>query len=627
LTAVTLVGPVTGNSIPFAFGQVFRKGDLPAGQGLALNTSTSQFSPISTWDDGSVKHAHIAGTADLVAGARVTVAISRAAAVSGTPLSQANLIAAGPSASITYGSSGTVTLASLLGTSALVLIDHAGPQYAAFQYIANFPNDSSLRAVFYVQLWQGGAYQVRVAVEFGAVSNGAPSQASRTGTASVTIAGSQVLSQSVTMLTGNRWDAVGGSFAMPAVTHDVTYLRRSKLVPNYGYTNPSASALSALPTSYTPLALLHYEDNMGATGYAEPIGLLPHWDAMYCVSGDSRARDSVIAHARAFGTYGIFLRDTNTRRMPKFSDWPAAYSGNEDYDQRGSGGHRWEFAHHPNAGYLAWLLTGERFHLETIHANAWACFHTNSGSSANRIYTSQTRGRAWRLRTMAAAAAVSPAGDPVAADCRANVNANLQNWKSSNVDANTPATGLIGIYDDKEGSQAGFQHSIFESLFLTASIGWAWDMDLGLNASQRAVHQAVRDFAYRTPVGLTGRGQPTYAEFSWRRAPGPYRMTIGSSAALSSLYSNWDAVYDATYGDQLVSTAGQSMLESYAEDPSPTAFAQGNWGHLLTALSYAVDHGAPGASDGYARVESASNFVSNTTKFNNWPQYGVAPRD
>jgi hypothetical protein len=577
------------------------------------------------WDDGSVKHAHIAGTVDLVAGVPGTVSIGRTTASSGTALTEANLIAANPSASITYGSYGTVSLASLLGTGALVVIDHAGPQYVAFQYIAGFPNDAAVRAVFYVQLWQRGAYRVRVAVEFGAAGNGSPSQASRSGTATVTIAGSQVLNQSVTMLTGNRWDAVGGSFVLPSVTHDVTYLRRGKLVPNYGYTNPSASALSALPTSYTPLALLHYEDNMGATGYAEPIGLLPHWDAMYCVTGDSRARDSAIAHARAFGTYGIFLRDTSTRRMPKFSDWPAAYTGNEDYDQRGSGGHRWEFAHHPNAGYLAWLMTAERFFLETIHANAWACYATNSGSTANRIYTSQTRGRAWRLRTIAAAAAVSPTGDPVAADCRANVNANLQSWKTGNVDSNTPATGLIGIYDDKE-ADAGFQHSIFESLFLTASIGWTWDMELGLTTSQRGAHQAVRDFAYRVPVGLTGRGQPTYAEFSWRRAPGPYRMTIGSSSSLSSLYSTWDAVYDATYADQLVSTAGQSMMESYAEDPSPSAFPQGNWGHLLTALSYAVDHGAPGAGEGYARVASASNFVSNTTKFNDWPQYGVAPR-
>ena len=625
LPSFNLLRATAGTAVPFALGQVFVKGAVPAGAVIALSTSVDQITPINSWDDGSVKMALIAGKADLSANTSQAVAVQFGTPTSGSALNEASLIAAAPTATVSYGAAGTVSLASLLGTSALVITEHAGPVYAAFQYIANFPSDATLRAVFYVQLWQGGAYRVRVAVEFGQAGNGFPAQSSKSGTATVTIAGAQVLSQAITMLTGNRWDAVGSSFVHPGVTHDVAYIRRSKLVPNYSFTNPSATALNALPTTYSPLALLHYEANMGSTGYAEPIGPLPHWDVMYLVTGDSRARDSAITHARAFGCYGIFLRDTTTKRMPKYSDWPTAYSGNEDYDQQGAGGYRWEFAHHPNAGYLAWLMTGERFFLETIHANAWACYHTNSGSTANRIYTSQTRGRAWRTRTISAAAAVSPTGDPIAADCRANLAANYANWKTSQVDTNTPGTGLVGIYDDKE-ADPGFQHSIFESLFMTTAIGWSWDMEPGFNTTQKANHLAVRDFIYKTPVGLTGRGQPTFAEFSWRRAPGPYRMNIGSSSALSSLYNTWDEVYDATYGDALVSTAGQAILESYADDPSQNAFPQGNWGHVITSLSYACDHSAANAQRGMDLVLGASNWNANATKFNDWPQYGVLPR-
>jgi len=616
IASFSVVGSATGSNVPFVLGQVFRKGDVPSGQGLMLDTPAFQVVPVSVWDDGSVKHALIAGRVDLSANVPREVAISQGSS-SGAALTEAALVAANPDASIAYGSYGTVTLGTLLGTGALVLAEQAGPQYAAFQYIQGFPNDSSVRAVFYVQLWAGGSYRVRVAVEIGT----APSSGSaKSGTATVTIAGVVRFSGSVSMSAGTRWDAVGANFAMPDVLHDVTYLRATKLVPNFGYTSPSATALNALPTAYTPLDGLHYETDMGAPGYAEAIGLLPHWDALYCTSGDTRARDSVLAHGRAYGCYGIFFRDGSTRRMPAFTDFPTAYANNEDM---GATGYRWEVAHHPNAGYLPWLLTAERFHLETMHANAWACYFTlnPNGAGANRIYNSQTRGRAWRLRTLAAVAAVSPTNDPVAVDCRANVAANFSHWKSTHVDVNSPATGLIGIYDDKDSGTSGFQHSIFESLFLVSSIGWAWDMEPGWTSSQRSTHQAVRDFAYRAPVGLTGRGPAVYGEYSYRRAPGPYRMTIGPDS--SSLYATWGEVYQATYGDQLDSADGLSILESYADD---SGFPYGNWGHVITALSYAKDHGATGAAAGYARVTGASNWDSNAVNFNDRPSYGVLSR-
>jgi hypothetical protein len=616
--------------VPFALGQVFRKGDVPTGQALVLDTGASQVTPISLWDDGSIKHALVAGKADLEAGVDKTVGVYAGAAASGSPLTEAALIAASPNASITYGSYGTVTLASLLGTSASVLIENAGPQYAAFQYVAPFPNDSSLRAVFYVQLWAGGPYRVRVAVENGtAVST----SSSKSGNATVTIAGVQRLSANVSMPGGTRWDVVAASFQESSVRHDPAYLRASRLVPNYGYTSPSDATLDDLNKAYTPMAGLAWETNMGATGYAPAIGLLPHWDALYCCSADPRAYEASIAHSRAYGVYSIYFRDPATKRMPRFSDYPTVYANSETLN--GGGAYTWEHAHHPNAGYLPWLLTGERFHLETLQANAWACYITNHNEpleagglaayqNANRVVNSQTRSRAWRFRTYAAVAAVSPTGDPVAADCRSNVAANVARWKSLNVDANLPATGLIGIYDDKETSTPGFQHSIFESMFLVAALGWAWDIESGLNTAQKAVHQAVRDFAYRAPVGLTGRGR-AYNEYAWQYAPGPYRMVIGAASGTETLYSTWGAVYQATYPDAS-QEEGKTIKAAYADDPSTDAFPQGNWGHVMTALSYAKDHGAPGAASGYARVVGASNWSSNAVKYNDRPQYGVVSR-
>ena len=242
-------------------------------------------------------------------------------------------------------------------------------------------------------------------------------------------------------------------------------------------------------------------------------------------------------------------------------------------------------------------------------------------TGVNKLYSSQTRARAWRYRTIAAAAAVSPDGDPIKQDCKANIVANLNRWKTDHVDGLSPGTGIGAIYDDKE-PDAGFQHSIFETLFLVSSIGWSSDMEMGLNSAERATLMAVRSYFYRVPVGLTGRG-PANNEYLWRRATGPYRMTIGPSSDPSTLYSTWLQVYNATYSD---APAGNTIEGSYADDGSTNAFPQSNWGHVITALSYAKDHGAPGAAEGYARVTMATNWNSNAVKYNDWPQYGVLSR-
>ena len=99
---------------------------------------------------------------------------------------------------------------------------HAGPAYAAFQYAANFPNDPSIRAVFYVQLWNSGKYRVRVAVENGSAL---VTSSAKSGSASVSVAGAQQFSGAVSMPQGVRWDAVGSNVAEATVSHDAAYLR------------------------------------------------------------------------------------------------------------------------------------------------------------------------------------------------------------------------------------------------------------------------------------------------------------------------------------------------------------------------------------------------------------------
>jgi hypothetical protein len=241
----------------------------------------------------------------------------------------------------------------------------------------------------------------------------------------------------------------------------------------------------------------------------------------------------------------------------------------------------------------------------------------------NKLYVSQTRAKAWRYRTIAAVAALAPDADPFKADAKASIVANLSHWKIENVDTNSPATGLAGTYGDQDTSVPGLQRSLFEHFFLVASIGWSWDQEMQLSAANKTLLTQVRDYFYRIPVGVTGRGQGS-GEYCYQRGPGPYRSVVGPDS--NTFYATWAQAYAATYSDSIACAAGSPIQEAYADDPSEYAFPQSNWGHLMTALSYAVDHGAVGAAESYSRVTSASNWASNAAKFNNWPQYGTVKR-
>jgi hypothetical protein len=595
---------------------------VPAGSSVVVDAPNFQVTPVSTWDDNSVKHALVAGRANFSAGSAKTLTFSLGSAPAGSTLTEADLALAAPQASVSYGSYGTVNLTTLLNTAARVRVEQAGPEYAAFQYIASFPNDASVRAVFYVQLWAGGKYRVRVAVENGTAQ---ATTGSKSGTASVSIAGASRFSGSVSMADAVRWDAVGSNTTDVAVSHNAAYLRATKLVPNYGYTQASAATFSGLAANYTPMSRMGWEQDMGTTGYTPGIGLLPHWDALYASSGDTRALASSVAHSSAFGAFSVFYRNNSTKAIVKFSDFPSAYANSESLQGSGNS-NRWEVAHHPNAGYLPWLATAERFHLETMEANAYAAWFTDSGggqSGANKLYVSQTRSKAWRYRTIASLAAVAPDGEPYKADAKASAVANLKHWKTSVVDANITPSGLGATWSDLEPGTAGQQVSLFEHYFMVASVGWSSDQEMQLSAADMTVLTTVRDYFYRIPVGATGRGTGS-SEYCYRRATGPYRTTIGPDTA--SFYANWGQIYNATYGDALACGAGAALSESYVDDPSDYAFPQGNWGHLMTALSYAADHGATGAAESYARITGSSNWSSNAAKFNNWPQYGVVRR-
>jgi hypothetical protein len=85
--------------------------------------------------------------------------------------------------------------------------------------------------------------------------------------------------------------------------------------------------------------------------------------------------------------------------------------------------------HQPSLGYLAYLLLGERAHLDELHF--WANWNLLESNPYYRDFASgwldwnQVRGQAWSLRTLGYAAWVTPDDHPLAAYFRDKLRRNL----------------------------------------------------------------------------------------------------------------------------------------------------------------------------------------------------------
>src|ERR1700756_679571 len=59
--AFTLTSATTAGAAPFCIGFAFRKGDIPAGQGVVGTADSLQVPPMNAWPDGSLKFAVVSG--------------------------------------------------------------------------------------------------------------------------------------------------------------------------------------------------------------------------------------------------------------------------------------------------------------------------------------------------------------------------------------------------------------------------------------------------------------------------------------------------------------------------------------------------------------------------------------
>jgi hypothetical protein len=622
ITSFTLTSDTTQALAPFTIGLGFRKGDVKGYP--KLNIANQQVIVKKRWSDGSVKHAIASGRIALTAGIAKMVSVrDSAAATGGIKLTAADIKSANPVASVQLGTIGTVALSSLLASPFRTWI--SGPEMVEAHYRSFAGKDSTLEVWFYVRYYKGGRIWIRTSIENGYLDI---KTVNKLYIPTVKIGTTLVFNNGGTTLTNyahTGWTAEGWIGGNPAVipAHDPAYLMATKLVPNYWKHNPSAARLNTLKQVYVPMDNGNWTPYMPDTGYQPQLGILSLWDALYVTSCDKRAYKFVIANANAFNSYGIVWNDSKTHAPARPSDrptWTMGGPGDGGYPGWPAGPYTWQVAHHPSAGYLPYLITGDYYYLKTMEYNAASCYFAGSsinGSGTSRIFKGETRGAAWSIRTIVQLAGIAPDNDSIGVDYQRLLAGNMNAWAS--IISTLNGTG-IGYFYEYNVNMFGVTGKIapWQQHFFMQSVGMGYDIE-ALPGSVNYVK--VRDFLYRGAVGILGNS----TGYCFTKAY-PYAMTMSLSPIQNptAWLKDWKSVYEANYGTP--GPACANTLEG-ASGGDPAVASSGYWGNLMPAIAYAVDHGAPGAASAWKRLTGASNWSAvENSGFDDTPMWGIIPR-
>ena len=217
--------------------------------------------------------------------------------------------------------------------------------------------------------------------------------------------------------------------------HDIQNLIATGMVANYDVAmGVSESLLKALgadaaaPGFTDPLATAGVTQYMPMTGGRSDIGMTTMQNTAWLISQDVRAADAALGQAEAAATVPWRMWDAangtwlNTDNYPKlWNDGRGGVGKPGDVNSGGltqqseNGGWTPETAHQPDLSYVPYLMTGDRFHLENVQAQAaWSIMShwTWPRGDANDLVVkdTQVRGAAWSLRELVEAAAISPDG-------------------------------------------------------------------------------------------------------------------------------------------------------------------------------------------------------------------------
>jgi hypothetical protein len=286
------------------------------------------------------------------------------------------------------------------------------------------------------------------------------------------------------------------------IVPDLAGLEAAAAVPRYdpdfdiggditGEVSQSASKLGDAPMSNGTV-----DKHMPDTGGRMDIGPMPTWAVVDLRNGEEDSRKLLLANADAAGTVPWHLRDRKTGQPLSIDAHPNLW-----LDSRGGetvqgvlpeafseDSHGWTIddAHEPALTYLPYLLTGSQYYRDELSAQAayvLLAYDPNFRGMSHGLIIGehgdawqQVRGLSWSLRTIANAAFILPANDPMRGYYDAKLKANLAKLVQLYVqDRSMKSAGALegwmpGNYRP-DGATAPWQQS-----FLAVVLSWTNDM-------------------------------------------------------------------------------------------------------------------------------------------------------
>lgn len=641
----------------YSLGFAFKKGDVVAGRTVLADAGTLQVTVKNRWPDGSLKFAILSGQLSVPANGSVTVNLSSASdsAVVVSPIATSRLGSSGAVAEISCGSFGAA-LWQGVDWDRPFQTWIAGPAMSSWIYRKSVGSDKHLVAWLEVRMWANGAIEMLPWIENGFLRVAAPSN--KSAIFGFTLNRNQRMSAPIDLKHHQRTPLISGTALSywaaqdlgVAARQDTAYLQATELVPTYLGTLATGTVLSTLAASYQPLQagnFVYSQDNMASSGYQSPIGLLPQHDVAHLIANSPATFGAVVRNGFSAGRWAIHYRDETTNRPPRFSSYPTLNIGNSQgfkdnggsttgtYTPAPTGGNPpgWDVAHSPSVGYLAYLVTGRWYFMEEVQFATTANYLGNGDNiylrtgSKGLVQTApgawQTRSCAWDWRARVQALCVTPDDDTaLRAEFIASVEANIEHFHGRYVAQKNNPYGWIKPGEGYGGSIR--MASPWQQDFATAAFGWSLSMGLPISSTAATKLGAFFTWKARSVIHRLGaRGG------FWYINAAPYTMAISPSSSpdydkgTGPWYASDAEVYAATYA-VVPSWMGQTE-GTLAAEYSSDGWGVSMWGNLVPAISYAVQHGVPGAVDGYNRMVSASNWKALINTFNSRPVWGVKP--
>jgi hypothetical protein len=615
------------------FGQVFAVGDVPAGSGLVAlvdgRAVPLQVDVKATHADGSVRHAVLSLEAPAGGGA---VMLARGPAAAAAPLDVgAALAAAGYDLTLTVAGQ-TIDVAALVaealaaGTAEPWL---SGPLASEVRVSAPLAVDG-LRAVFDVRVHADGAVRTDVVVAYeGTYAMGMQNV---TYDAAIAAGGREVARyeglEHHHHATWHEvvWTGPGGAEAAPDlhVARDVGYLIATGAVPALDPSIAVSEAaldkgLAELAKKDTgPMGSAQVETGMPNTGGRPDIGPMPTWHARYLLSQDPRAEAAMLAAADAAGSIPWHFRDEATGEYVRIDHHPKLWIDSrgavgrygedalpEPYRPTNTGWHP-DVAHQPALSFLPYLVTGSRYYLDEMVAQAsWtmASFLPPDwrGHERGILDASQVRAKAWALRELADAAYLTPDGHALKGYFEGLLANNIEHFVRKYV---------VEGYMDDAGEVEGWMPG-------SAKAGYTapWQTDflaIVMNTLVQRGHTELKPMLEWMTNFIAGRflnGENGYDPFQGA----PYLLKVFDPETKEK-YTTWEQVFEATWGDD--PPTGNTLGAGYAF--SYGAIAKAAVASLISATGSAE------------AIEAYGFIVANSTNF--WkkypedPTWNVAPR-